>query len=38
MTRARSRLVDLDVTRYYHYIYRCVRRTFLGGEGFEHRK
>jgi len=38
MTLARSRLVDLDVTRYYHCISRCVRRAFLCGEGFEHRK
>ena len=38
MTMARSRLVDLDVTRYYHCISRCVRRAFLCGEGFEHRK
>ena len=38
MTMARSQLVDLDVTRYYHCISRCVRRAFLCGEGFEHRK
>jgi REP element-mobilizing transposase RayT len=38
MTAARSQLVDVSVTRYYHCISRCVRRAFLCGEGFEHRK
>ncbi len=38
MTVARSQLVDVGVTRYYHCISRCVRRAFLCGEGFEHRK
>ncbi len=38
MTQPRSQLVDLDVTRYYHCISRCVRRAMLCGEGFEHRK
>jgi len=38
MTVARGQLVDLEVTRYYHCISRCVRRAFLCGEGFEHRK
>src|SRR5512136_2227023 len=38
MTMARSQLVDVSVTRYYHCISRCVRRAFLCGEGFEHRK
>lgn len=38
MTVARRQLVDLETTRYYHCISRCVRRAFLCGEGFEHRK
>ena len=38
MTVARSQLVDVSVTRYYHCISRCVRRAFLCGEEFEHRK
>ena len=38
MTMARSELVDLNVTRYYHCISRCVRRAFLCGDGFEHRR
>ena len=38
MTVARGLLVDPEVTRYYHCISRCVRRAFLCGEGFEHRK
>ena len=38
MTVARSQLVDVSVTRYYHCISRCVRGAALCGEGFEHRK
>ena len=38
MTTARSQLVDVNVTRYYHCISRCTRKAMLCGEGFEHRK
>jgi hypothetical protein len=33
MTMARSQLVDVSVTRWYHSITRCVRRAFLLAEG-----
>ena len=44
MTRARSELIDLSATSYYHCINRCVRRAFLcgkdhlTGKNYEHRK
>lgn len=43
ITQARSTLVSLQDTAYYHWILRCVRRAFLFGEdhysdqNFEHR-
>src|SRR5262245_21212267 len=38
MTAPRNQLVDLNVSRYYHCISRCVRQAMLCGFGFEHRK
>ncbi len=44
MTVARSRLIDVKSTPYYHIINRCVRRAYLCGEdavtgkSFEHRR
>lgn len=43
MAVARSQLIDLDVTRYYHCFNRCVRQEFLFGKNeqgrdFSHRK
>lgn len=38
MTMPRKLVVDVQVTRYYHCISRCVRRAMLCGKGFEHRK
>jgi hypothetical protein len=38
MTMARSQLVDVSVTRWYHCVTRCVRRAFLLSEGELDRK
>ena len=38
MAIARSHLVDVSVTRWYHCVTRCVRRAFLLGEGEFDRK
>ncbi len=38
MTMPRNMLVDVNVTRYYHCISRCVRQAKLCGKGYEHRK
>jgi hypothetical protein len=38
MATPRAQIVDPSVTPWYHCISRCVRRAFLCGEGFAHRK
>ena len=38
MATARKEIVDLDVTRFYHCISRCVRGAQLCGGGREYRK
>ncbi len=38
MATPRAQIVDPNVTPWYHCTSRCVRRAFLCGEGFEHRK
>lgn len=38
VTVPRSQLVDLELTRYYHCMSRCVRGAHLCGAGYEHRK
>src|SRR5215469_9903972 len=38
MATPRTQIVDEAVTPWYHCVSRCVRRAFLCGEGFEHRK
>ncbi|CAA0124760.1 Uncharacterised protein [BD1-7 clade bacterium] len=38
MTRAREQQVSLEATPYYHCVSRCVRRAFLCGGEYEHRR
>jgi hypothetical protein len=38
MAIARTKLVDVSVTRWYHCVTHCVRRAFLLGEGDHNRE
>ncbi|MEZ0148233.1 MAG: transposase [Candidatus Reddybacter sp.] len=38
MTKARSQQISLEATPYYHCVSRCVRRAFLCGDSYEHRR
>lgn len=38
MTAPRSKIVNIENSRYYHCISRCVRQAMLCGKGYEHRK
>ena len=38
MTLPRKRIVSADQANWYHIVSRCVRRAYLCGDGFEHRK
>lgn len=35
MTRACKELIAVEVTQFYHCIYRCVRRAYFFGEGYQ---
>ena len=38
MTKPRREQISLEATPYYHCVCRCVRRAYLCGDAYEHRR